>query len=98
MSKMYRDFEGPHVEPLADGRQVKLEARGLMLGGVVHWATLPSPERSFTVVLVQQIPLHDSPLADSDRKAVEAWDLAKIIACVDRRFWESKASVRPIDV
>jgi hypothetical protein len=91
MAKMYRDFEGPRVQDLADGRQVKLEARGLMLGGVVHWATIPSPRLTFTAVLVQQIPLHDAPLAEADRKAVEAWDLAAMLACLDGRLWPASS-------
>jgi hypothetical protein len=87
MLQMYRTFEGPRFEPTGNGRQVKLEARGLMLGGVVHWATLDSPRGSFTTVVVRQIPLHDSPLADADRKAVEAWNLATIATCLDGRLW-----------
>jgi hypothetical protein len=87
MLQTYRDFEGPHFEPLADGRQIALEARGLMLGGVVHWATLASPKATFTTVLVRQIPLHDAPLADADRAAVEGWNLTTILACIDERFW-----------
>jgi hypothetical protein len=87
MAQVYRDFEGPHLEPLPGGRQVKLEARGLMLGGVVRWATLPSPKATFTTVLVQQIPLHDAPLADADRRAVVGWDLTTMLACIDGYFW-----------
>lgn len=87
MAKMYRDFEGPQFEALANGRQVKLEARSLMLGGVVHWATLQSPQGSFTTALVQWIPLHDAPLADADRRAIEAWNLATMLACLDGQLW-----------
>jgi hypothetical protein len=89
--RMYRDFEGPRFEPLADGRRVRLESRGLMLGGVVHWATLASPKGTFTTVSIQQIPLHDAPLADSDRSAVEGWKLGKILACLDGGFWPQPA-------
>lgn len=91
MAKVYRDFEGPHWERLSDGRRVKLEARGLMLGGVVRWVTLPSPKVTFTTVLVQQIPLHDAPLADGDRAAVVGWDLPAMLACIDGRFWGGTA-------
>jgi hypothetical protein len=87
----YRDFEGPRFEALPDGRHVTIESRGLMLGGIIHWATLPSPRARFTTVLVQQIPLHDAPLADADRTAVESWDLATIIACIDGRSWHRGA-------
>lgn len=87
MKAVYRDFEGPHPRALADGRHVTLEARGLMLGGVVHWATLRSPGGSFDSVVVRTLPLHDAPLADADRKAVEAWDLARIAECLDAVFW-----------
>jgi hypothetical protein len=87
MLKTYRDFEGPHFESLPDGRRLAVESRGLMLGGVVHWATLASRKATFTTVLVQQIPLHDAPLADADRAAVEAFDLPTMLACLDGRLW-----------
>lgn len=87
MLKTYRDFEGPRFEQLPDKRQLRLESRGLMLGGVVHWATLPSPAGAFTTVLVQQIPLHDAPLADADRASVENFTLGAMVACVDGHFW-----------
>lgn len=92
MFKTYRDFEGPNLKPLPDGRQIVLESRGLMLGGVVHWATLPSPRATFTTVLVQQIPLHDAPLADADRAAVEGFDLPVMIECLDARSWPESSA------
>jgi hypothetical protein len=58
-----------------------------MLGGVVRWATLGSPNASFNLVLIQEIPLHDAPLDDTDRAAVEGWDLVAMAACIDGRFW-----------
>ena len=87
MTRMYREFEGPRFTPLPDGRQVKLEARSLMLGGVVDWASLSGRSGVFTTVVVRQIPLHDAPLDDADRAAVERWDLATMAACLDRHFW-----------
>ena len=87
MREVYRNFEGPRFEPTGDGRRVALEARGLMLGGVVHWGTLPSPRATFDTVVVRALPLHDSPLTDDDRKAVEGWDLAKIVQCLDAILW-----------
>jgi hypothetical protein len=86
-AQAYHDLEGPHLTELADGRNVKVEGRGLMLGGVVRWASLPSPRGAFTSVVIQQIPLHDAPLADADRKAIEAWDLAALVQCIDARLW-----------
>ncbi len=86
LAKMYRDFEGPAFEPLADGRQVAVEARSLMLGGVVRWATLSSRDATFTTVVIQEIPLHDAPLDDAERQAIEQWDLAAMTACFDAQF------------
>lgn len=86
LAKVYRDFEGPLFEPLADGRQVAVEARSLMLGGVVRWATLTSCNAAVTTVVIQEIPLHDAPLDEADRHAVEQWDLAAMVACIDARF------------
>lgn len=87
MKQVYRDFEGPAWSPLADGRRARLEGRGLMLGGVVHWATLPSPGGTFDSVVVRYIPLHDAPLTDADRQAIETWDLARLAECVDAAFF-----------
>jgi hypothetical protein len=87
MKDVYRDFEGPHWRPLADGRRARLEARGLMLGGVVHWATLQSPQATFDTVVIRYLPLHDSPLTDSDRSAVTGWDLPGIAQCLDAVWW-----------
>lgn len=93
MTEVYREFEGPHWQPITDGRRARLEARGLMLGGVVHWVTLPSPNGTFDTVVVRYLPLHDSPLADSDRRAVEGWELALIAQCLDAIHW--RRTVRP---
>jgi len=87
MKEAYRDFEGPHGVSVPDGRQITLEARSLMMGGVVHWATLPSPHATFDTVVVRYIPLHDAPLTDSDRRAVEGWDLGEIARCLDGAQW-----------
>jgi hypothetical protein len=87
IAKAYRDLEGPELETLADGRQVRTEARSLMLGGLVRWAALRSRAGDFSTVVVQQIPLHDAPLEDADRRAVEAWNLRDLVACIDAHLW-----------
>jgi len=87
MMKVWRDFEGPRFESLPDGRQLKIEARDAFLGGVVDWGTLSSPRSVFTTTLVREILLHDAPLADTDRAALQGWDVAKVLACLDRHFW-----------
>ncbi len=87
MKSAYHELEGPHLTLVEGGRHAKVEGRSAMLGGVVHWATLPSPNGTFDTVVVRYVPLHDSPLADSDRKSIEGWDLVAIATCIDSALW-----------
>ena len=89
MVEMYKAFEGPRFEPAGKDWQVKLEARRVMLFGVVDWATLESPRATFSTVVVRQIPLHDAPLADADRKAVEGWNLPSLAPLRSLGLWSS---------
>ena len=105
MVEMYKAFEGPRFEPAGKGLQVKFEARSVMLGGVVDWATLDRPRGTFSTVVVRQIPLHDAPLADADRQGDRGMEPAElgpvevsrtVVQLTGRALWDTGGVCRTV--
>ena len=83
----YAQFEGPAWTEIPTGRRVKLEARGMFLGGSIHWGTLASPHGTYELTFAVHSLLHDYPVTSQDRAALDSLDLPQVIACLGSKIW-----------
>jgi hypothetical protein len=63
------------------------EARSLGIGGSIKWASLPSANARFSLVLAAETFAGDYPVSGPNRGAIDAIDFATAMPCIDAALW-----------
>jgi hypothetical protein len=90
--EMRRRIEASAIDvPIGRNRTARIKTMGMFLGGIMRWATIPSPHHRFELAVVAVVPLHDEPLTDAGRAAVDGIaddaGFARVLARLDAALW-----------